>query len=87
MTVETADEMIEIICKMSDRQISTGAIPLLKSAVGKEGDDRRDILKKFLDTCMYGTLASSFVISAVEIQWREFGGTVKGVDPWRMEHN
>lgn len=69
------DELIDLLCTGSDRQIDPCIFPRLQALKGKPDGDIKDELLAILDDCAYGSLASDFVMHVLHVMWLNAGGT------------
>ena len=75
MIPEKRDEMIDLLCQGSDRQIDDCVKPRLQALKGRANEDVKDELLGIIDDCVYAALTSDFTITAMNIMWENCGGT------------
>lgn len=86
MTSEKADEIINQLCTMSDRQLDQSMVQKLKVAYGAPVEKKVVIIAEVLDLSAHGSLASGFTMTVLDILFKELGGpNMEFERPWRKE--
>ena len=76
MNVQTRDELIEKLCKGSDRQIDDSLKPRLKALQGRPNEEGVQCeLLGIIDDCVYAALASGFTIKVLHVMLMNIGYT------------
>ena len=70
------DDSIDIICKMSNRQVDPSLIPKLKALKGRE-NIKEELLETVIDPIINYSLASGFVLSVLQSLYEAMGGDIK----------
>lgn len=84
MTSEKADEIIDGLCKMSDRQLDPSMVVKLKSAYGAPVNKKVLIIAEVMDLSVHSSLASGFTLTVLDVLFKELGGEKMQFDrPWR----
>lgn len=72
---EKRDEMIGILCELSDKQFEPCAKERLKAIVGRTDNEAKDELLGLIDDCVFCAWCSNFEIKIMNILWEMSGGT------------
>jgi hypothetical protein len=75
MEESARDELIDILCKMSDRQVEPCVKPRLQAVKGRPNAEVLDEWMGIIDDCVYAAWTSDFEIKAMHMMWIGMGGT------------
>lgn len=75
------DDILFMLCELSEDQLDPSVKTKLLALVGLSCKDTKDKLLAILDDCVAGSLCSGFVITTLDLLWRDFcGGTQEELD-------
>jgi hypothetical protein len=83
MLREKRNELLKTFAKAPDMQIDEKFKPIFLDLVYRTDERVRDEIKKILDECARYSLASDFVMGALDLVWKDLCN-LTGVD-WKKE--
>lgn len=75
MNNEELDGLLEVLAEAPDSQIDSTITPRFTALIGKPREEVATELKKILDECAAGSLASDFSMFIMDAAWNEAKGT------------
>jgi hypothetical protein len=75
MEESARDEMIDILCTMSDRQVEPCVKPRLREIKGRPNAEVLDEFMGIIDDCVFAAWTSDFEIKVMHTMWISMGGT------------
>ncbi len=85
LTPEALKELVDGLCKGSDRQIDASCKPRLQALLTTPMPARRIKLLEILDDCVYASLSSDFVVRVLNILYEDMGGNLAMMDTDRKD--
>ncbi len=68
-TYKNLNELLELLSSAPDTQICKTVTPAIKSLIGKSGEEIERGIKKILDECARGSLATDFSMFSMNCAW------------------
>ena len=81
------DEMFNILCQMSDRQVDKQVKCRLNTFMGRPNAEIKDELLGLIDDSVYCAWTSDFEIAVMNIIWMEIGGSEQELKERNFEMN
>ena len=75
MEADKRDEMFDMLCSMSDRQVDPQVKARLKTLKGRPNEEIKDELLGLIDDIVYCAWTSDFEIKVLNAMWEQIGGS------------
>ena len=85
MEVADRDEMFNILCEMSDRQVDRKVKDRLKAFLGRPNEEIKDELLGLVDDIVFYSWTSDFEIKVLEQIWCGCGGSMQELHSRKVE--